>query len=90
MPFNDKGEFIRARRSAALAAPVALAKPVTTPRTQARDHADRSRDDLLTLAKGFGALVLLAGMIWFVVVFHKWIALWLGLWLMSCVREWLQ
>jgi hypothetical protein len=84
MPFNEKGEFIRTRGSAALAAPVATrqAKPC--------DPAELSRDDLLTVAKGFGALVLLAGLIWFVIVFHEWIAIGLGFWLVSSLRAWLR
>ena len=84
MPFNDKGEFIRTRRSAALAAPVATrqAKPC--------DPAELSRDDLLTVAKGLGALVLLAGLIWFVVVFHEWIAITIGFWLVSSLWAWLS
>jgi hypothetical protein len=84
MPFNEKGEFIRAGRSAALVAPVA------TRQAKLCDPAELSRDDLLTVAKGFGALVLLAGLIWFVVVFHEWIAIGLGLWLMSSLRAWLR
>ncbi len=74
MPFNEKGEFIRTRRSAA----------------QSCDSFELSRDDLLTVAKGFGGLVMLAGLIWFVVVFHKWIAIGLGLWLVSSLRAWLR
>jgi type IV secretory pathway TrbD component len=74
VPFNEKGEFIRTRRSAA----------------QSCDSTELSRDDLLTVAKGFGALVLLAGLIWFVVAFHEWIAIGLGLWLVSSLRAWPQ
>lgn len=74
MPFNEKGEFIRTRRSEA--------KPC--------DPAELSRDDLLTVAKGFGALVLLAGLIWFVVVFREWIAITLGFWVVSSLRAWLR
>ena len=84
MPFNEKGEFIRTGRSAALAA------PVVTRQAEPCGPAALSRDDLLTIAKGLGALVLLAGLIWFVVVFHEWIAIALGLWLMSSMRSWLQ
>ena len=70
MPFNEKGEFIRTRRSAA----------------QSCDSTELSRDDLLTVAKGFGALLLVAGLIWFVVVIHKWILISLGLWLARSLR----
>jgi hypothetical protein len=84
MPFNEKGEFIRARRPAALAAPLATrqAQPGNTP--------ELSHDDLLTVAKGCGALLLVAGLIWFVVVFHKWILISLGLWLARSLRAWLR
>ena len=84
MPFNEKGEFIRARRPAALMAPTA------TRQLQALDPPGMGREDLLTLAKRFGALLLLAGLIWFVAVFHKWIAISLGYWLVSSLRAWLR
>jgi hypothetical protein len=84
MPFNEKGEFIRAARS------VALAAPVPTRQAKPCDPAELNRDDLLVLAKLVGALVLLAGLIWFVVVFHEWIAIGLGLWLVSSLRAWLR
>ena len=84
MPFNEKGEFIRARRPAALMAPTAARQ------VQALDPPVMGREDLLTLAKGIGALLLLAGLIWFVVVFHKWIAIGLGYWLVSSLRAWLR
>jgi hypothetical protein len=84
MPFNEKGEFIRARRPAALKALTAARQ------VQALDPPGMGREDLLTLAKGFGALLLLAGLIWFVVVFHKWIAISLGYWLVSSLRAWLR
>ncbi len=74
MPFNEKGEFIRTRRSAA----------------RSCDSTELSRDDLLTVAKGLGALVLLAGLIWFVVVFREWIAITLGFWVVSSLRAWLR
>ncbi len=84
MPFNEKGEFIRAHRSEALAAPVA------TRQANSCDSTELSREDLLTIAKGLGVLALLAGLIWFVVVFHELIAIGLGLWLVSSLRAWLR
>ena len=79
----SKGSFIRARGPAALMAPAAARH------AQALDPQGLSREDLRSLAKGFGAL-LLAGLIWFVVMFHKWIAISLGYWLVSSLRAWLR
>ena len=84
MPFNEKGEFIRTGRDASGAG-----KPDRRSRT--RCHGEGiSRDDWFTIAKGLGALLLLAGLIWFVVAFHKWIAIGLGLWLVSSLRGLMQ
>ena len=84
MPINEKGEFIRARPSA---------KWVGAS-TARRDHdletSVLSSEELFTLAKGLGALLLLAGLIWFVVAFHEWIAIGLGFWLVSSLRAWLR
>jgi hypothetical protein len=63
---------------------------VATRQAKPCEPVELSRDDLHTIAKGFAALVLLAGLIWFVVVFHEWIAIGLGLWLMSSLRAWLR
>lgn len=78
MPFNEKGEFIRspARTDA------------TSTSTQSTESI--SRDDLITIAKGLAALLLLAGLIWFVVVFREWIVMGLVLWLVSSLRGWLR
>ena len=45
---------------------------------------------VLTLVKGIAGLLLLAGVIWFVAVFHEWIGIGLGLWLISSLRAWLR
>jgi hypothetical protein len=81
MPFNEKGEFIRSP-----------ARAVQANRTQVRPAApstrsSSSRGNLITIAKGLAALALLAGLIWFVVVFREWIVIGLGLWLISKLRN---
>ena len=84
MPINGKGEFIRAHPS--------VKRPGSSASRQDRSletHA-LSREDLCALAKGLAALLLIAGLIWFVVVFHEWIAIGLGLWLVSSLRGWLR
>jgi len=84
MPINEKGEFIRARPSAK-----GVGASAASP-NKGLETSGLSSEELFTLAKGLGALLLLAGLIWFVVVFHKWIAIGLGLWLVSSLRAWLR
>jgi hypothetical protein len=84
MPINEKGEFIRARPSAKWVGASAARQD------QGFETSVLSREELCTLAKGLGALLLLAGLIWFVVVFHEWITIGLGLWLVSSLRAWLR
>ena len=81
---NEKGEFIRAATTSR--------SVDSTAATEFKAHKDEtlSRDDLFTLAKGIGALALLAGLIWFVAVFHEWVAIGLGLWVVSSIRAWLR
>jgi len=83
MPINEKGEFIRARPSAKWVG-ASAARP-----DQGFQTSRLSSEELCTLAKGLGALLLLAGLIWFVVVLHEWIAIGLGLWLVSSLRSWM-
>lgn len=74
MPFNDKGEFIRsAGRPARQAAP-------------ARQDIRVTRSDLILCAKGLGALVLLAAVVWIIVMFHEWIVMALFLYLLAWFR----
>lgn len=80
MPFNEKGEFIRSDRSNPGAG-----KPDRLIRTQDRGDGI-SRDDWITIAKGLGALALLALLIWVVVVFREWIAIAIGFWVVSSLR----
>lgn len=84
MPFNEKGEFIRTGRYASGAG-----KPDQVIRT-GRGGEGISRDDWFAIAKGLGALAVLAGLLWFVVAFHEWIAIGLGLWLVSSLRDWMR
>ncbi|MBM5784642.1 MAG: hypothetical protein FJ076_07335 [Cyanobacteria bacterium K_DeepCast_35m_m1_288] len=84
MPINEKGEFIRARPSAK-GVGASAARP-----DQGLESSVLSSEELFTLAKGLGALLLLAGLIWFVVAFHEWIAIGLGLWLVNSLRAWLR
>ena len=84
MPFNEKGEFIRTVRDASGAG-----KPDRATRTRSGGEGI-SRDDWFAIAKGLGALVLLAGLVWVVVVFREWIAIGLGLWVLSSLRAWLR
>jgi len=84
MPINEKGEFIRARPSAKWVGASAARQD------QGFETSGLSSEELFTLAKGLGALLLLTGLIWFVVVFHEWIAIGLGLWLVSSLRAWLR
>lgn len=84
MPFNEKGEFIRSGRSNSGAG---------IPDRLIRTHGGGdgiSRDDWITIAKGLGALALLALFIWVVVVFREWIAIAIGLWVVSSLRDWLR
>jgi hypothetical protein len=85
MPFNAKGEFIRSNRSTATSPAKAF-----TGQGQAMHSGGPGRNQLLTLAKGLGGLVLLVGLLWFVGMFREWILIGLGLWLVSRLRAWLR
>lgn len=80
MPFNKKGEFIRAHKTT-----------ITTTSTakyteNSLDLDGFNQEDWLIIAKGFGALLLLAGLIWIVVMFYEWIAIGFCMWLFSNLR----
>jgi hypothetical protein len=77
MPFNEKGEFIRAPARAART-------------TSSRSRASFGQDQLITMAQGLGALVVLVGLVWLVLVFRQWIVIGLVLWLASSLRGWLR
>ena len=75
MPFNEKGEFIRDRRSG----------------PSARAGSRRQwRELLLGLAAALLAVALLVGVIWIVVVFHRWIGIALGLLMIRCLSNLLR
>jgi hypothetical protein len=79
MPFNDKGEFIRSKQSAAGSA------------TLAKAPADSlSSRDLYAAAKAMGVLFAVAALIWVVVLLREWIAIGVICWLIQAVRSWLQ
>ena len=89
MPFNEQGEFIRADTSARRPAQQPTqAKSQANPQSVRTDNSDSglSREDWIQIGQGLGALLLLAGLIWFVVVFREWILIGLGLWLISSLR----
>lgn len=77
--FNDKGEFIRPRRRSSPPA------PPTSSDAQSFGH-----EDLIIIAKGLGALALLASMIWLVVTLWEWIMIGLMLWVFYKVRRAIQ
>ena len=79
MPFNDKGEFIRAKQSAAGSATLATAPASSL-----------SSRDLYAAAKAMGVLLALAALIWVVVLLREWIAIGVICWLMQTVRSWLR
>lgn len=86
MPFNDKGEFIRETTAAARS---------TKPRQSvgtigASQQPALTADEAWAVIKGLGALAILAGVIWLVVVFREWIAIGATLWLVSWIRSWLR
>jgi len=79
MPFNDKGEFIRANQSAGASATLAKAPA-----------ASLSSRDFYAAAKAVGALLAVAALIWVVVLLREWIAIGVICWLIQTVRSWLQ
>lgn len=79
MPFNVKGEFIRAKQSAAGSATLAKAPA-----------ASLSSRDLYSAAKAMGVLLAVAALIWVVVLLREWIAIGVICWLIQTVRSWLQ
>ena len=116
MPFNEKGEFIRANpvpspttnakaRASASARRTISSRPVVrssgraritngaaTPPRRAVRRAQPSTfwEDLRTIVLALLALALLAGMVWVVVMFHKWIMIGLTLLAISSLQKWLK
>ena len=79
MPFNDKGEFIRAKQSAVGSGTLAKAPA-----------ASWSSRDLYAAAKAMGVLLAVAAVIWVVVLLREWIAIGVICWLIQAIRSWLQ
>ena len=80
MPFNKKGEFIRAHKATIITTSTAKYTE------NSLDLDGFNQEDWLIIAKGFSALLLLAGLIWIVVMFYEWIAIGFCLWLFSNLR----
>ena len=79
MPFNDKGEFIRAKQSAVGNRSLAKASA-----------ASLSSRDLYAAAKAMGVLLGVAAAIWVVVLLREWIAIGVICWLIQTIRSWLR
>lgn len=80
MPFNEKGEFIRTGGDVS-----GSGKPDRESRTRTGGEGI-SRDGYFAIAKGLGALALLAGLVWVVVVFREWIPIVIGFWVVRSLR----
>ena len=80
MPFNKKGEFIRAHKATIITTSTAKSTE------NSLDLDGFNQEDWLIIAKGFSALLLLAGLIWIVVMFYEWIAIGFCIWLFSNLR----
>lgn len=79
MPFNDKGEFIRAKQS--------TVRSGTLPKAPV---ASLSSADLYAATKAIGDLLAVAAVIWVVVLLRQWIAIGVICWLIVTIRSWLQ
>ena len=80
MPFNKKGEFIRAHKATIMTTSSAKCTK------NSLDFDGFDREDWLIIAKGLGALLLLAGLIWILVMFYEWIAIGFCMWLFGNLR----
>ena len=81
MPFNKKGEFIRAHKATII---------ITSTAKYTENSLDLdgfNREDWLIIAKGLASLLLLAGLIWIVVMFYEWIAIGFCMWLFGNLRS---
>ena len=80
MPFNKKGEFIRAHKATKITSTAKYTE-------NSLDLDGFNREDWLIIAKGLAALLLLAGLIWIVVMFYEWIAIGFCMWLFGNLRS---
>ena len=56
----------------------------------APNHNNISSNDWLIIAKSLAALLLLAGFIYLLLNFQKWVVLGISMWIISSLRQWLQ
>lgn len=95
MPFNEKGEFIRPPAEPVQPSRVRITSSDDRPapgRPQ-RQRSASSTDGWEILAGVLlivAAITALAGLIWVVVVFQRWILIGLGLWAVSSIRRWFR
>ena len=97
MPFNEKGEFIRAPARSSRPRPANRRKlrcpsrPIPQATASAAVESGVNGVDLATMVIGLVTLVLVVGLmvalVWFVVAFREWFLLSLVLWSISQLRK---
>lgn len=97
MPFNEKGEFIRAPARSSRPRPAKRRKlrrprrPIPQATASAAVESGVNGGDLATIVIGLVTLVLvvglMVGLVWFVVAFREWFLLSLVLWSISQLRK---
>ena len=94
MPFNEKGEFIRPPAEPVQPSRVRITSSDDRPAPRQQQQRSASSTDGWEILAGvlliIAAIAALAGMIWVVVVFQRWILMGLGLWAVSSLRRWLR
>ena len=100
MPFNEKGEFIRAPARSSRPRPANRRKlrrpsrPIPQATASAAVESGVNGVDLATMVIGLVTLVLvvglMVGLVWFVVAFREWFLLSLVLWSISQLRKLLR
>ena len=100
MPFNEKGEFIRAPTQSSPPRPANRRKlrrpsrPIPQPTASAAVETGFNGVDQVTILIGLVTLVLVVGLmvalVWFVVAFREWFLLSLVLWSISQLRKLLR
>ena len=97
MPFNEKGEFIRAPARSSRPRPAnrrklrSPSRPIPQATASAAVESGVNGVDLATMVIGLVTLVLVVGLmvalVWFVVAFREWFLLSLVLWSISQLRK---
>ena len=93
MPFNEKGEFIRAPARSSRPRPASRRKlrrpirPIPQATASAAVESGVNGVDLATMVIGLVTLVLVVGLVWFVVAFREWLLLSFVLWSISQLRK---